>query len=755
MRRDAAKREAELIIAEAHQEARSITRTAPGRARAAVRRGTPGRDAAPRRPRDRRGVEAEREQRAADCGRTAPSEHWPTREDTREFQAPSDDRPRCRRRRARTAAASPRSGPHEARQRRTPLQPPACPPPRRPRSTALGPAGDFAGGSLRRRERPSIDAFRTLLEDERARLPHAVEFLHGENPGSMEDELGEIGSGGVDNHLGDTASATFDRELDQGLEEGAQQTLAEIDAALARIDDGTYGICELCGKPIGEERLARDPVGAALHRRPAARRLTAHRSEAPTSGSARRRTAWRRSRSPSGRSRRGPVAVGRARRRRARGDRRRPGDEARRHEHACARRLGACRRPALDPPRAELRHRVRALLQRDRDRHRRHGRRGRLDGRVLRPLGRAAPGAAGSARAADRRQPLEPRRPDPAAPCHRLHRPRLLAGVQPRRQLHRDRRRDPARRARRRPTASRGRRGARSTSRATVKCAARRPPASGSTASSRPPRLPRRRRARGRGRRARRRRRARPKSFRLDGRGGGRAAPTAPGAARRRRPPVPRSSGRTSTCSSSTSPPGLVVHPGAGPRERDARRCARRQDRGRRSGAARRRAPARPRHVGPDGVARSEEAHGGCRQLVRERAFERTYLALVQRPAALAHRPDRGADRPRPRRSDRISLDTDTPREAMTNFEVERLWPGTRCCGCASRPGRMHQIRVHLAAVELPVAGDADLRRRRAAPRAPVPPRDGARVPASVQRRADRDRLGAAARPGCVPRRRC
>jgi RNA polymerase-binding protein DksA len=101
--------------------------------------------------------------------------------------------------------------------------------------------------------------FRQLLEQEQARLTKAVNFLHEENPGTIEDELGEVGSGGTDNHLGDTATATFDRELDEGLAEGAQQTLDEIDAALKRIDDGTYGICEVCGKPIGEERLRAIP----------------------------------------------------------------------------------------------------------------------------------------------------------------------------------------------------------------------------------------------------------------------------------------------------------------------------------------------------------------------------------------------------------------------------------------------------------------------------------------------------------------
>jgi RNA polymerase-binding transcription factor DksA len=101
--------------------------------------------------------------------------------------------------------------------------------------------------------------YRQRLEDEKARLLHAVGFLEKENPGSISDELGELAEGGVDNHLGDTASALFDRELDEGLEEGARETLVEIDAALQRIQNGSYGICERCGKPIGAARLSAIP----------------------------------------------------------------------------------------------------------------------------------------------------------------------------------------------------------------------------------------------------------------------------------------------------------------------------------------------------------------------------------------------------------------------------------------------------------------------------------------------------------------
>jgi RNA polymerase-binding transcription factor DksA len=103
------------------------------------------------------------------------------------------------------------------------------------------------------------DEYRKLLEEEKARLTGAVQFLERENPGSMSEELGELTDGATDNHLGDMATEMYDRELDQGLEEGAQQTLDEIEAALIRIEDGTYGVCEIGGEPIGAERLAAIP----------------------------------------------------------------------------------------------------------------------------------------------------------------------------------------------------------------------------------------------------------------------------------------------------------------------------------------------------------------------------------------------------------------------------------------------------------------------------------------------------------------
>lgn len=97
------------------------------------------------------------------------------------------------------------------------------------------------------------------LEAEEARLRAALAFLDKENPGTIEEELGDIGGRGSGDHLADMATATYDRELDEGLEEGAQKTLAEIEAALGRLVDGSYGLCEICGNPIGAERLSAIP----------------------------------------------------------------------------------------------------------------------------------------------------------------------------------------------------------------------------------------------------------------------------------------------------------------------------------------------------------------------------------------------------------------------------------------------------------------------------------------------------------------
>ena len=101
-----------------------------------------------------------------------------------------------------------------------------------------------------------LERFRDVLEAERARLLHAAKAVH--HDGSLLEETGDLAIGSED-HLADSASETYMRELDEGLEENAEHILLEIDEALERIEDGTYGLCADCGAPIGEERLLAVP----------------------------------------------------------------------------------------------------------------------------------------------------------------------------------------------------------------------------------------------------------------------------------------------------------------------------------------------------------------------------------------------------------------------------------------------------------------------------------------------------------------
>jgi 23S rRNA pseudouridine1911/1915/1917 synthase len=105
-------------------------------------------------------------------------------------------------------------------------------------------------------------------------------------------------------------------------------------------------------------------------------------------------------------------------------------------------------------------------------------------------------------------------------------------------------------------------------------------------------------------------------------------------------------------------------------------------------------------------VARSDEAHERLQDLIRRREVERHYLALVKgTPKSRTGRIEAAIGRDRFDRS-RHSLDTATPREAVTHFEVLELLGPRALLSLRLETGRTHQIRVHLEAIGLPVSGD-------------------------------------------------
>ena len=105
-------------------------------------------------------------------------------------------------------------------------------------------------------------------------------------------------------------------------------------------------------------------------------------------------------------------------------------------------------------------------------------------------------------------------------------------------------------------------------------------------------------------------------------------------------------------------------------------------------------------------VARTARAYDALQAAIRRRALERRYLALVRgHPRSRTGRIDAPIGRDR-RDPTRRSLDTDEPRRAVTHFELLETTAEHTFLDVRLETGRTHQIRVHLAAIDLPVAGD-------------------------------------------------
>ena len=104
-----------------------------------------------------------------------------------------------------------------------------------------------------------LEALEKALVAERERLAREIADLDADLSESLEDSSEESP---YDQHLAETAGVTLEREIDLTLEENARAGIAQLDRALHKLRNGSYGFCDKCGDPIGEERLKAAPFAS-------------------------------------------------------------------------------------------------------------------------------------------------------------------------------------------------------------------------------------------------------------------------------------------------------------------------------------------------------------------------------------------------------------------------------------------------------------------------------------------------------------
>jgi DnaK suppressor protein len=98
-----------------------------------------------------------------------------------------------------------------------------------------------------------LDELRQRLESERAELQEQLTTIEETSFATSQSDLsGEVS---FDEENADAGTFTFERERDLSIENNVRDLLGKIDRALVRMDEGVYGICARCGKPIEKARL--------------------------------------------------------------------------------------------------------------------------------------------------------------------------------------------------------------------------------------------------------------------------------------------------------------------------------------------------------------------------------------------------------------------------------------------------------------------------------------------------------------------
>jgi len=100
-----------------------------------------------------------------------------------------------------------------------------------------------------------------FIDSQKQRLIDLRAELVGVRDGLDEDEV-ELEGGGDDfaeTDSGDMSQSIFDREMDASVEEGIERRLGEIEKALQKIEEGTYGVCDDTGEEIPKGRLEAVP----------------------------------------------------------------------------------------------------------------------------------------------------------------------------------------------------------------------------------------------------------------------------------------------------------------------------------------------------------------------------------------------------------------------------------------------------------------------------------------------------------------